>query len=147
MPIRLNVNNTLGNIIFKKNGGLIRNYLVNENPIKKLDIQVFFANKLLNSGYNPFIEVKFKSMYSDREKRIEIVSEKDRHINIYKISKFVHFDRDAIELNRLSEEIKKTYCDNDFEINSILLFNEEFDRTFVLQQIENLHLAVKVEKI
>lgn len=77
--------------------GVERNYVFTENPKNRLEELVYYAHSKQTSNTKVYIEVKYASKYSSREKRLEIVSVNDKMINVYKISALNRFDKDAIE--------------------------------------------------
>jgi len=123
---RLNTNASFDDIIKSQETGITREYIyppiVNKNS--KLSRQVKMSYLLKSNQMEPFIEVKFKSRYSCRDKRLEIVTSKDTVIHIFKFSDSKHFDVDATDLSRILEEIQQKYGITNYTFKGILLIND-----------------------
>lgn len=108
MPIlSINCNARLNELLTGQNTGQVRQYLLSETPVKKLENQIFLSNEIQSQGYIPYIEVKFVSQYSSREKRIEVLGKDGRNCTLFQFTTRASFDQDAVELDRLVKEIEE----------------------------------------
>jgi recombinational DNA repair protein RecR len=143
--VEINSKSTLESIIANDaTNGTIRQYIIDNTTNAKLNEIVKLAQKLQQNGTVPFIEVKFKSQYSSREKRLEVVGKKGSIITIYKFSSFKRFDKDAIELNRLVEEIVSKN-NKEYIINGTLLFDDNYKFDFITQKISEFGISINID--
>jgi hypothetical protein len=136
--------NTIENIVNKEIGGVDTQYILNHTSKKRIDTLVVIANSLYQQNATPFIEVKFVSRYSSREKRLEIVSRSQDTITIYKISAFSRYDKDAIDLNQLLEEIKSIFSNSEYKFCGVLLFKELEKIQFIKESLSAMNLNLNI---
>ena len=105
--ITLNDNNEITNILDGVPGGKLRKCILSDENIERLSPIIRLAHKLELSGKNVFIEVKFQSRFSQRYKRLEIVSQLGNEISIYKFSKRASFEKECLEVQRVIDELKE----------------------------------------
>ena len=140
--LTVNSKSTIDDIVNDTPSGVNRDYLLNEDSRKRLDVLVCFANKLNEQNFVPFIEVKFASQYSAREKRIEVVGKHNDKIELYKFSATNRFDKDAIELDRIIRELRNKFADSKMEFTGTLLVDNNADNDFIQQSIKKMNLNV-----
>jgi len=136
--LKINTNANLLEIISSINSGIDREYLF-EPSLKKNRLQeiIHYANKIKNENIIPFIEVKFASKYGRREKRIEIVGKNNNIFIIYKISKISKFDKDALEIQNIINEVRETL--KDISIKGVLLFSDKTtDTKFINSSLSSI---------
>jgi hypothetical protein len=134
---------TIDSILSGYPDGVDREYILNPTSNTHLDSLVFFANELLSKGQKSFIEVKFQSKYTNRNKRIEVVGIKDNMCYIYKFSAYRRYDKDAIEVDRIAKELTEIYSSKKVYVPS-LIFSDSSDVSFVKESIFNMGLNVNV---
>lgn len=143
MPILyINCNARLKKLLTGQSSGQIRPYIIPVDPKKKLENQVFLSNKVREQGYTPYIEVKFVSQYSSREKRIEVLGIKKNCCTLYQFTTRTSFDQDVIELNRLIKEIEKIGYPFEFS-SEIVLLGDDVNINTVNTTIVELGLNIK----
>lgn len=142
--LKLNTKSSIADIVNNIPGGVYRNYILDSESNKRLDVMVCFTQKLVIQNITPFIEVKFPSKYSAREKRIEVVGITDSKIFLYKFSDWNRFDKDAIELDRNIVELVSLFGSSNVSFIGILLLNSSCNIDFIQQQVNNLGLNIDV---
>ena len=149
MPIlSINCNARLIELLNGQPSGSDRSYIFNPSPQKKLENQVFVCQELMNEGYRPYIEVKFVSQYSSRERRIEVVGIKGTSVQLYQFSSRASFDQDANDLARLINEIGNgAYTQQYVFSGSIVLSDKGADVEVLKQALLDLGLRISIKQI
>lgn len=149
MPIlSINCNAKLLELMGAIPSGQVRKYIYNENPKKKLDTQIYICNSLMLDGYTPYIEVKFVSQYSSRERRIEVIGIKDNSIHLFQLSSRSSFDQDANDLERLIKEIETIEEASSFKISgTIALTNKGNDLETLETALTDMGLSINIIEI
>lgn len=128
--------------------GQVRKYICNENPKKKLDTQIYICNSLMFDGYTPYIEVKFVSQYSSRERRIEVIGIKDNSIRLFQLSSRSSFDQDANDLERLIKEIETLEEASSYKISgTIVLTSKGNDLETLENALTDMGLSINIIEI
>ena len=135
--LNVNCNARLLELLSGQTTGKERSYIYTDSPRKKLEHQIFLSKELVEDGYSPYIEVKFVSQYSSREKRIEVVGVLEGKVVLYKFSSRAFFDKDANELARLIEEIKALNVSKGYDISGTIIL---LDKTLDLKILEKIKL-------
>lgn len=143
--IRIVTKATIDDIVRGGAGGVSREYIVNPLGTSRLDRLVRYSNYLADTGNTPYMEVKFRSKYSSREKRLEIVAHKDGTFTIFKFSSQEKYDKDAIELSRIISEIMSLHNLSATKLVGCLLIPQGNDIQFIQQYLfkSNINILVK----
>ncbi len=112
--ISLNDNNEITNILKGIPGGKLRKCILTNENIERLSPIIRLAHNLELKGSSVFIEVKFQSQFSQRYKRLEIVSLYDKKVSIYKFSKKSSFEKECLEVQRVIDELKEISTSHSF---------------------------------
>ena len=146
MPIlKININARLLELLEKKSSGQVRQFLLPPCPKKKLENQVYLCNKIMYDGFDPYMEVKFVSQYSAREKRIEVVGIKESTIHLFQFSNRASFDQDANELNRLIQEISIDPIAKGYSfIGSIIVLGNDCNINTMKEALNEMHINVGI---
>lgn len=108
--VELNDNNNIENIVNHIPGGKIRKCVLSEKNIERLSPIIRLAHYIENSdNAKVYIQVKFDSKYSPRPKRLEVVSETNEAISIFKFCKKSTFEKECLETQRVITELKEKY--------------------------------------
>lgn len=142
--LKANINASIADLLCDKPSGVVTSYLIKDEHGGKLASMVSLTNDLANSETKTFIEVKFKSKYSQREKRLEIVTMNNNHITICKISNPRKFDKDALEINNVCQELEELYKGYLFAPIIYLPTNNE---TFYQDSLNKMGLKTIVRKL
>ena len=134
---------TIQSILSGAPDGIERKYILNFKRTARLDSLVTLASTISQNGKKPFIEVKFQSKYTDRDKRLEVVSISDKICEIYKFSSFKRFDKDALEMDRISKELAELFPDFGQFIPSLVFDNEE-KIEFIKESIHGMELNINI---
>lgn len=146
MPIYgVNINSSLDSIIQGTPDGLYKQFLIEVPCKKELDYLVYYACQISNEGITPFIRVQFDWGYGQRARKLDLVGIKNGELFIYKKSKRFSTDSHALDLSRLSEQIKKHYPD--IKVSCVLLFSENIDIDVAKSTINSLGLDVSIKII
>lgn len=145
--LKVNCKSSLSDIIKNVYSGSDRDYIFSPESKKRLDLLVSYSKTLIDKGITTFIEVKFVSKYSARERRIEIVSKDKDCISLYKISSFSKYDKDALDLSHLVLEINETFTNISTPIKGVLLFPQDTDIQFIKDSVSSMNLALNIELI
>ena len=121
MPIlKINSNSSFFDILSEIPSGIDRDFLIDADNTSRLGQMIIFASKLIEVNIKPYLEVKFKSKFGKREKRIEIVTKNGKDITLFKITTYSKYDKDAIDLSGIISEIQEQI--DSFNICGVLLF-------------------------
>jgi hypothetical protein len=142
--LTVNIKSSILDIVTGNQGGVERSFLILENKKNKIDSLVILANKLSNESTKTFVEVKFESKYSQREKRLEVVTKKGVDISICKISNKHKFDKDALELSNICEELSSIFKLNNFYPK---LYLDIDDLESYQSAVINMGLSVLINKL
>lgn len=128
--------------------GQERKYIYSDKPRKKLEAQVYICNSLIRDGYTPYIEVKFVSKYSSRERRVEVIGIKGDIIHLFQLTSRSSFDQDANDLDRLIKEIKSLEEASNFKIfGTIVLTNRGNELETLAAALEDMGLTINIIEI
>ena len=128
--------------------GQKRQYILTSTPKKKLEYQIYVSNLLIKDGFTPFIEVKFISEYSSREKRIEVVGIKNNQIKLHQFTSRASFDQDANELNRLISEISSSSIAKGYKIYGEIILLENVENLDVLEQaLKDMNIDISITRL
>ena len=149
MPIlTINCNARLVELLNGQPSGTDRSYIYNPSPKKKLENQVFICKEGMDDGYKSYIEVKFVSQYSSRERRIEVVGMKGTAVRLYQFSSRASFDQDANDLERLINEIKSYSYTKAYDFSgTIVLTDKGADLAVLKQALNDLGLSIDIKQI
>ena len=121
--LSVNCKANLLELLADKPSGVNREYILEHNNATRLGQLVLYSSLLIKNNITPYIEVKFVSKYSKREKRIELITKEEKKITIYKVSSFSKYDKDALELVNIITEIQEKFTELD--VYGVLLFAEK----------------------
>lgn len=121
LTININKNSSIDNLVASLPDGKNMSYMVSPIPSTKIEQQIYLSNFLLTHGSDPFIETKFRSKFSAREKRLEVVSRQQNNLVIYKFSNISRYDRDAIDLQRIIGELKQEFSNTQIKFQGVIL--------------------------
>ena len=146
MPIlTINCNARLIDILNGDQTGVVRPYLYPTTPKNKLERQIYVSNQLIKDGFTPFIEVKFVSQYSAREKRIEIIGVNGNLIKFFQFTSRASFDQDANELQRLITEVSSISESKSFTLEGeIITLDDSTDIPLLQQTLHDMGLNIKL---
>jgi len=136
MILELNTKSNFEDIVLNNSSGVNRKYLINENSKNKID-KIILTSHLLQSkqNKNPFIEVKYD--FGRRNKRLEIVYKENFTVTICKITNMSEFDKDCLELIAVFEDMQtKPFLEN-FRMNGLLVFMENYNKEIVESYLNN----------
>lgn len=123
-----------------------RQYLISNVFKNKIDKIVYVASVLKSDlGCEPYIEVKYD--FGRRPKRIEIVYKNQNSFYLCKITKFSEFDKDALELNAILQDIINNNTIKNFQLFGLLVFMSDYNEDIVLNFIETQGLLLQHKKI
>lgn len=143
--ILINTKSTIQSIFSNNPDGVNREYLLVPNSRKRLDLLIRFSSYLIELGHEVFIESKFQSKYTDRHKRLEVVSRNNGNYNIYKFSSFSRFDKDAIEISRTTNEVANSLISSEpICILPVIILSLDEDSDFVRESLRSMLLNVEV---
>lgn len=146
--LTINCNARLTELLSGLSSGQLRPHIYNPAPHKKLEYQIFVSKELEDNGFTPFIEVKFVSQYSSREKRIEVVGIRAKEVLLYQFSSRAFFDKDANELARLIEEIRSLKISKGYTVTgAIILQHGNADVEKLNEALSNLGLDIAIKTI
>ena len=142
----LKVNNkaVLRDILNGNPSGVVRDFVYNDKPTNRLEELVYYAYNEQIKNSQVFIEVKYASKYSSREKRLELVTIKDDILSIYKVSASNRFDKDAIELKRIIDEVNEE-ANSNYHIQGVLKIKPSSDVARIKEMIESMKIDIMVE--
>ena len=145
MPV-VNVNSkaVLSDILQGLPSGQCKDYLIEDSPNDRLGELVYYAHQKQQDGYKAYIEVKFASKYSSREKRLEVVTIKDSMLCVYKISSLNRFDKDALELNRIVAEISEGNKIG-YSVTGSLIMKRKDDIERATELLKQMNIHINVE--
>lgn len=149
MPIlNININARLLELLEGTPSGDIRRHIYNPAPRRKLENQVYLCNELIDKGYEPYIEVKYVSRYSSRERRIEVLGIKRNKVILYQFSTHSSFDQDANNLDRLIKEIKNEGSAQTYEFaGEIVMLDSGYELKPLQDAIFNLGLNIIIRQL
>lgn len=145
LTVRLNKNAILGEVLSGIESGITQAFIVKTESNKSLDRIVAYASSLQSEGNRVFIEVQFQSKYSSRPKRLEIVEYTPCSINLYKFSSAKKFDIDAIELDKVANEICEKHQALAMNIEGYILLDKETKIDFINQSIKDMGLKIRAK--
>ncbi|MBP8994175.1 MAG: hypothetical protein KBG30_10265 [Bacteroidales bacterium] len=136
MIIELNTKSNFEDIVLNNTSGVNRKYLINEHSKNKID-KIILTSHLLQSkqNINPFIEVKYN--FGRRNKRLEIVYKENSFVTICKITNMSEFDKDCLELIAVIEDMKTKPVLENFSMNGLLVFMENYNKEIVESYVNN----------
>ncbi|MGI6717956.1 MAG: hypothetical protein ACOX4D_02195 [Bacteroidales bacterium] len=142
--LKVNHKAVLRDILNGNPSGIVRDFVCNDNPTNRLEELVYYAYNEQIKNSKVFIEVKFASKYSSREKRLELVTIKDDVISIFKVSASNRFDKDAIELKRIIDEVNEEVKSN-YHIRGVLKIKPSSDVERIKKMLESMNIDIMVE--
>lgn len=136
MIIELNTKSNFEDIVSNNTSGVNRKYLINEHSKNKID-KIILTSHLLQSkqNKNPFIEVKYD--FGRRNKRLEIVYKENSSVTICKITNMSEFDKDCLELIAVIEDMQTKSVLENFRMNGLLVFMENYNKEIVESYLNN----------
>ena len=144
LVLTVNFKASISDIVAGRSTGVARQYLVSDGHVGKSDEIVCLADTLSKTCEASFVEVKFESRYSQREKRLEVVAKDGNRITICKISNVKKFDKDSLEINSVCQELSSLYGAYEFIPVVYLKVN---DVSFYQESVNNMGLSVIIKKI
>lgn len=146
--LTVNCNARMPELLSGQESGEDRQFILTTTPKKKLEYQIYVSNLLIQEGFTPFIEVKFVSKYSLREKRIEVVGFKDNQIKLHQFTDRASFDQDANELNRLISEISSSSLSEGYKMYGEIILLEDVENLGVLEQaLKDMKIDISVKQL
>jgi len=106
--IKIHSKSDFNNILQSKPNGIWRNVIFNAKPISKLE-KIIFLSKIIQEHVCKKIFIETKYSYGSRNKRFEIVFEKNNKIYICKISNPIKFDKDSMDLDYVITDIADNF--------------------------------------
>lgn len=136
MITELNTKSNFEDIVLNNTSGVNRKYLINEPSKNKID-KIILTSHLLQSkqNKNPFIEVKYD--FGRRNKRLEIVYKENSSVTICKITNMSEFDKDCLELIAVIEDMQTKPVLENFRMNGLLVFMENYNKEIVESYLNN----------
>jgi hypothetical protein len=134
---------SIESILLDHPDGVNREYILNPMGNTRLDLLVTFANEIKSRGQKSFIEVKFQSKYTDRNRRLEVIGLTDDKCYIYKFSSYGRFDKDAIEIDRISKELLETFPFKRSYVPSLILRPSD-NIDFIKVSLHNMNLNINI---
>ena len=142
--LTVNFKATIPDIVAGRSTGVDRQYLVSDECAGKSDEIVCLADNLSKKCDAAFVEVKFVSKYSQREKRLEVVTKVGNRISVCKISNVKKFDKDSLELNSVCQELRSIYGTCVF---IPVVYLKVSDVTFYQESVNNMGLSVIIKEL
>lgn len=120
--ITLNTKANIEEIAAGIQSGVERSYILHTRPKSKLDRLIQLAANIADTKKaRCFIEVKFT--YGLRAKRLDVISIYEDKIIVYKLSKTINMDKDALELDLVLTSIKNIMIGASYECTGCLVFD------------------------
>lgn len=130
MTIKLSTKNNLIDLVFGRDSGLYRTYILDSTTNNKLDKIVYSAAKIIEKLCCE-ISIEVKYQYGRRSKRLEIVYLDGNCYNLCKLTTFNKFDKDALELRSVVEDIRLNDSFKKKDFNGVLIFDDKYNQVIV----------------
>lgn len=135
-------------LLAKIKSGQERQYILNPTPKKKLENQIYASHLLSAEGYIPYIEVKFVSQYSLREKRIEVAGIKGNQVKLCQFTSRASFDQDSTELSRLIQEISSLEIAQGYSFSGEVLLREKVNDLALLENaLKDMNIDITIKNL
>ncbi len=142
--LTVNFKASMSDIVIGRSTGVVRQYMVSDGNTGKFDDIVCLADNLSKKCDAVFVEVKFESKYSQREKRLEVVAKDGNRISVCKISNVKKFDKDSLELNSVCQELRSLFGTCMF---IPIVYLKVSDVSFYQESVNNMGLSVIIKEL